>query len=582
MILQALVDYYESLAAQSKLAKPGWGKANISYALDISEIGELLSIRTLLNQITQGKKTIYKPQSLLVPEATKRSSGIAAQFLWDNARYMLGIDALGKEERAKQCFMATAEKAQRVLEKTHGKTANAIKAFFANWKPETAKENVIIKQYIEELLGAGNIVFRIDGEYAHNDLEIVSAWDAYYTSQSAERKGICSVTGKEGPLARLHPNIKGVRGAQSSGAALVSFNAPAFESYGHEQGVNANISEYTAFAYTTALNSLLSDAKHSQQIGDTTIVFWAEHDDEGCSDLFADFLSDKLEIDDNDLREFFKSIKAGRAIRINDKLISPENRFYILGLSPNAARLSVRFFLANTFGYFLKNISRFYKDFQIIKPEYDTKEILPLWQILQETANKKAKDKAATPLLTGAVMRSILDGTNYPVALFQNIILRVKAEQDDPDRFITKVSRTKAATIKAFLIRNIKGKEDISMGLDVERDSVAYVLGRLFAVLEELQEKANPGINSTIKDKYFNSASATPAIVFPVLLHLARSHQKKLSDKKGMYILFEKSITDLLGKIKQIPKRLSLIDQGEFILGYYHQVQYRFSKKEEK
>ena len=182
MILQALVDYYESLAAQGKLAKPGWGKANISYALDISEIGELLSIRTLLNQITQGKKTIYKPQSLLVPEATKRSSGIAAQFLWDNARYMLGIDALGKEERAKQCFMATAEKAQRVLEKTHGKTANAIKAFFANWKPETAKENVIIKQYIEELLGAGNIVFRIDGEYAHNDLEIVSAWDAYYTS----------------------------------------------------------------------------------------------------------------------------------------------------------------------------------------------------------------------------------------------------------------------------------------------------------------------------------------------------------------------------------------------------------------
>lgn len=582
MILQALVDYYEFLAAQGKLAKPGWGEVKIAYALDISQTGELLGIRTLLNQVTQGKKMVNKPQIMLLPEATKRSSGVAAQFLWDNARYMLGIDEEGKEVRAKQCFLATAAKAQIVLENTNTQSAKAIKAFFANWNPDRAKDNSIVRPYIEELLGASNIIFIVDGEYAHNDLAIINAWDVFYAAQSAEQKSICLVTGKEGPVARLHPNIKGIRGAQSSGAALVSFNAPSFESYGHEQGMNANVSEYAAFAYTTALNSLLSSNKHHQQIGDTTVVFWAEQNNEDCSDLFAEFLSDKIEISNDDLHDFFQKLNACQSIRINDKLINPENKFYILGLSPNAARLSVRFFLANTFGYFLKNISRFYTDFQIVKPEFDTKDILPLWQILQETANKNAKEKAATPLLTGAVMRSVLNGSPYPVGLFQNIMLRVKADQDNPDRFISKVSRIKAAIIKAFLIRNIKGKEDISMSLDEERDSVAYVLGRLFAVLEELQEKANPGINSTIKDKFFNSATATPAIIFPTLLHLARSHEKKLSDKKGMVISFEKSITSLLGKVKQFPKRLSLIDQGEFVLGYYHQVQYRYSKKEEK
>ena len=582
MILQALVNYYESLAAQGKLAKPGWGEAKISFALEISEEGDLTGILTLVESVQQGKKAVEKPKVLILPEGTKRSSGVAAQFLWDNARYILGIDEAGKEERAKKCFQATAEKTQKILSKANGKQAQAIKAFLAKWNPDSAKDNEILRPYITDFLKGGNITFRIDGNYPQNDAEIIAAWDEYYASQSAEQRGICLVTGQEGPIARLHPNIKGVRGAQSLGAALVSFNAPAFESYGHEQGMNANVSEYAAFAYTTALNSLLSDKKHSQQIGDTTLVFWAEHDDVACTDCFADFLNDKVILTDEDLRGLFGSIKSGQAIYINDKLINPENKFYILGLSPNAARVSVRFFLENRFGYFLQNISRFYSDLQVAKPEYDTKEVLSLWQILQETANKNAKDKVATPLLTGAVMRSVLDGSAYPVALYQNIMLRLKAEQDNSEKFITKVSRVKAAVIKAFLLRNIKGKEDISVSLDVERNDNAYVLGRLFAVLENLQKMANPGINSTIKDRYFNSACATPAIVFPILLRLARSHEKKLSGKKGLVINIEKTITELLGRIQVIPKRLSLVDQGSFVLGYYHQVQYRYMKKEEK
>ncbi len=580
MIIRALVDYYESLAKQGKIAKPGWSVAKIAYALNISTQGELLGVFTLLQDAQRGKKIVKVPQNLVMPEGTKRSSGVAAQFLWDNARYVLGIDVEGKEARAKQCFLAMREKTEQVLQNTNGKTASAVKAFFANWNPDTAKENIILKPYIEELMGASNLIFIIEGTYAHEDAEIIAAWNDYRAFQSGEKQAVCMVTGQKAPIARLHPNIKGVRGAQSSGAALVSFNAPSFESYGHEQGMNAAISEYAAFAYTTALNMMLADQRHYTQIGDMTVVFWAEDDLEDNTDFFDEFMNDKVEMEQKDLQELFASISSGNPVSFNDKLLQPSNKFYILGLSPNAARVSVRFFLANTFGYFLKNIAWFYQHLEIAKPSYDTKEILPLWQILQETANKNSKDKSATPLLAGSVMRSFLSGSQLPFALFQNIILRVKADQDNPDKFISKVSRIKAAIIKAYLLRN--EKRDITVGVDFERKNKAYILGRLFSVLENLQECANPGINSTIKDRYFNAACATPGIIFPVLMRLARSHMKKLSAQKGLVISFEKEITQLLGAIDEIPTRLPLVEQGEFILGYYHQLQYRYTKKEEK
>ena len=517
---------------------------------------------------------------MIMPEGTKRSSGVAAQFLWDNARYILGIDEKGKEVRAKQCFLATREKTEQVLQNANGKITTAIKNFFSTWNPDTANENKILQPYIEELLGGANITFIIESQYAHEDEEVIAAWNDYRASQSGDIKAVCMVTGLKAPIARLHPNIKGVRGAQSSGAALISFNAPSFESYGHEQGMNAAIGEYAAFAYTTALNMMLTDRRHYTQIGDTTIVFWAEDDLEDNTDFFDEFINDKIEIKQEDLRILFENISSGNPVLFNEKLLQPDNKFYILGLSPNAARISVRFFLANTFGYFLKNIALFYQQLEIIKPSYDTKEILPLWQLLQETANKNSKDKSATPLLAGAVMRSFLSGSDLPFALFQNIILRVKADQDNPDKFISKVSRIKAAIIKAFLLRN--EKRDVKVGLDFARKNTPYILGRLFAVLEHLQESANPGINSTIKDRYFNAACATPGIIFPVLMRLARSHQKKISAQKGLVISFEKEITELLGTVDEIPKRLALVEQGEFILGYYHQLQYRYTKKEEK
>lgn len=589
MILQALVDYYEALAAQGRVAKPGWGIAKISYALNLDKQGRLLNLISLKLTKQKGKKAVEVPQSILLPEATKRTAGVAAQFLWDNAKYVLGLDASGKAERSKQCFEAMAQKCQEILAAAVGEKAAALKAFFASWQPEAAHENALLQPYMEDLLSSANLMFKVEGESVEQDEEIRKAWDAYKSQQASDTaQGICLVTGKKAPVARLHPNIKGLYGAQSSGAALVAFNALAYESYEHKQGDNAPVSEYAAFAYTTALNTLLASERNYLRIGEMTVVFWAEGADKDNEDVFGDiFSSENKIIEDADLQGFFEKVSQGQAFSVKDYLVKPENKFYILGLSPNAARISVRFFFADTFGDFIKNYEQYFREFEIIKPSFDNRVNVPLWQILQETANKNSKDKAASPLLAGAVLRSILSGIKYPEALYQNTILRAKADQDNPDKNITKISRIKAAIIKACLLRNYKNNEEVvTVALNEECKKVPYVLGRLFAVLEDLQEKANPGINSTIKDRYFNSACATPSVTFPLLTKLANTHLKKISAQRGTVIYFEKLIGELMNKLEvennAMPARLSLPEQGEFVLGYYHQVQKRFEKREEK
>ena len=589
MILQALVDYYEALAAQGRVAKPGWGIAKISYALNLDKQGRLLNLISLKLTKQKGKKAVEIPQSILLPEATKRTSKVKAQFLWDNAKYVLGLDASGKAERSKQCFEAMAQKCQEILAAAVGEKAAALKAFFASWQPEAAHDNALLQPYMEDLLSSANLMFKVEGESVEQDEEIRKAWDAYKSQQASDTaQGICLVTGKKAPVARLHPNIKGLYGAQSSGAALVAFNALAYESYEHKQGDNAPVSEYAAFAYTTALNTLLASERNYLRIGEMTVVFWAEGADKDNEDVFDDvFSSENKIIEDADLQGFFEKVSQGQAFSVKDYLVKPENKFYILGLSPNAARISVRFFFVDTFGDFIKNYEQYFREFEIIKPSFDNRVNVPLWQILQETANKNSKDKAASPLLAGAVLRSILSGIKYPEALYQNTILRAKADQDNPDKNITKISRIKAAIIKACLLRNYKNNEEVvTVALNEECKKVPYVLGRLFAVLEDLQEKANPGINSTIKDRYFNSACATPSVTFPLLTKLANTHLKKISAQRGTVIYFEKLIGELMNKLEvennAMPARLSLPEQGEFVLGYYHQVQKRFEKKEEK
>ena len=581
MILQALVNHYEDLVANGKIAQPGWVTAKIAYALNIDAEGNLLSVLPLKKTKTVGKKTKEIPQELVVPEGLKRSSGVAPQFLWDNASYFLGVDAKNDPARAKKCFEAAKKRHLELLENTHGKVATAIKKYFLNWNVDKAADNEYIKSY-EDILTA-NLVFVLNGTmpYAQDDTEIKAMWSSYYANKDVGKQEQCLVTGKVAPIAVLHPAIKGIRGGQPAGTSLVAFNAPAYESYGHEQGLNAPVSEYAAFAYGAALNYLLANDQNHMVFGDTTFVYWTEAADNIFAGMFGSYFSENV-VEENTLNDLFSKLSKGEPVSVDGLPLEPQNKFYILVLSPNAARLSIRFFLQSSICKIANNLVQHHEDLNITKPVYEKYNTIPLWKLLQETANKNAKEKMATPLLTGAVFKAILNGGNYPQALMQNIILRVKADQDNKEKGIKKIGWIKAAILKACLLRNYNNKEVTTVALNEESNNKAYVLGRLFAVLEDLQQNANNGIVATIKDRYFNAACATPAAIFPVLMKLAGAHLKKITYKTT----FEKRIGMLYDKITMgndpIPNRLSLEEQGIFILGYYHQVQARYVKKEEK
>ena len=293
MILQALVKYYEELVQQGKAAKPGWCQAKVSHAIELNADGTIKTIISLKKEEQRGKKKVWVPEPLNVPEMVTRSSGIASNFLCDNAKYFLGIDAEGTNQRVIDCFHAAREKHLAILGEAEGEMAKAICLYFKNWNPEQAKKNPVIKEHWEELNEGGNIIFSMKGIYAQEDDEIKKLWDKLQVKENSGKKGICLVTGQKTEIARIHRGIKGVPGAQSSGAALVSFNAPSFESYGKEQSYNAPVGKYAEFAYTTALNYLLSQREYQFPLGDSMIVFWAESGKEEYQKTFLSWMNPK-------------------------------------------------------------------------------------------------------------------------------------------------------------------------------------------------------------------------------------------------------------------------------------------------
>lgn len=580
MILQALYAYYDALAARGEISPPGWCDAKVSFALDVGEDGTLHGVIPLKVPTADGKKQI--PQLLRVPEQVKRASGISANFLCDNSSYFLGLDDKGKPSRSRQCFEASRKHHDSILAGVDSPAARGVLAFFAKWQPENAASHPALAAYLDEILKGANLVFSVDGRYAQEDPAIRTAWQSCRAVKNdGAAVGRCLVTGETAPIARLHPAIKGVQGAQSSGASLVSFNAAAFESYGHEQadktgqGLNSPVSEDAAFAYGTVLNRLLADREHVQYIGDTAILCWAEDAEPLCQDLFcgAMFGSASDRITQEDLWSTVRAMADGLPVDLNGIPLRPENHFYILGLAPSAARLSVRFFLQDTFGNMMTHLLEHYRRLEIVKPSYVERGDLPLWKLLNETVNQTSREKKASPPMAGAVARAILTGGMYPVSLFEQTMMRIRAEQN--------ITYGRGAIIKAFLMKNDQfhvPEEVLTVELNEQSTYLPYVLGRLFAVLERVQADANPGIKATIKDKYFNSASSSPATIFPLLTKLSQSHLRKLNT--GLRVTHEKRITELEGRIGQtLPAHLSLPEQGAFHLGYYHQVQKLYEKK---
>ena len=575
MILQALVDYYEALVAQGAISRPGWSKVKVSWALEISENGELLDVLPLRHPSEDGKRMI--PREMEMPAPVKRSSGILPNFLWDNSSYILGLDNKGNPKRALECFGAARMLHDKLLTSADSPAAKAVVAFFERWDPQNADTVPAFMAHKEDLLSGDNLCFLCGGAFVNEDPEIRSAWQDAYNSDDKEETGRCLVTGQKTSPELIHPAIKSVRGAQSSGAALVSFNASAFCSYGKEQNANAPVSKYAAFAYTSALNQLLADREHVKLIGNTTVVYWAKDADTRYQDVFAAlFDGGDDSVSGEELNALMKSVAAGKPYKYEGLPVSPENDFYILGISPNASRLSVRFFYRRSFGEIVRNLKRHYDDNRIVSDGRGKWEDIPLRALLRETVNSKSSDKSPLPQLAGDVMKSMLSGSRYPETLVNQVMLRIRAEHSIP--------REKAGIVKAFLIRNTENlpdreliKEVAQVSLNAESSYTPYVLGRLFAVLEGTQQAANPGINATIKDRFFNSACATPSAVFPILLKLSNSHLKKLDTGKAVY--WSKQIGALIEKLgTDFPAHQTLQEQGAFILGYYHQTQKRFEK----
>lgn len=576
MILQALVEHYEDLVAQGKLARPGWSDANISYALYINDAGELEQAVSLKREEDRGKKKVLVPRPMSLPAPVKRSSGVSSNFLWDNSSYVLGIDEKGKPQRSLECFSACKVLHHQLLDGIDSPAARAVLAFFDHWDPEKAREHPALTDKLEDILAGANLIFKCEGGFPQEDVLIRSAWQTHYDSAGDGPELVCLVTGKKGSAEAVHPSVKGVAGAQSVGAALVSFNGEAFCSYGREQSLNAPTSKYAAFAYTSALNHLLAERDYVGRIGDTTVLFWASGGQRAYQSFsMASLFGAPSAYSASDLQKMTLDLCQGKPVLFEETQLDPKTTFYILGLSPNAARLSVRFFLKNSFGAFVQNVQAHQQRLEIIRPSFDKFETIPLWKLLDETVNQNSRDKSPAPGMAGETLRAILNNTRYPASLLNGTVLRIRAERE--------ITRGRAAILKAYYLKNPHPdipKEVLTVSLNPDSTNIPYNLGRLFSVLEAIQSAANPGINATIKDKYFNSASATPSRIFPLLMNLAQKHLRKLD--KGWSISYNKQLTDLTAKLGEtFPDRLSLPQQGAFQLGYYHQTQARYTKKEE-
>ncbi|KWV12407.1 type I-C CRISPR-associated protein Cas8c/Csd1 [Xanthomonas translucens] len=601
MILSALADYYQRLLDDptSGIAAPGYSQEKIGYAIVLTADGSIVDVED--EHDYDGKKRIAK--ALSVPQPEKRTVAVKSNFLWDKTSYALGVS--GSSKRSEQEHAAFKALHQQALAGSDDPGLLALLAFIDTWSPTQFPEHPHFAQHGEALLDS-NMVFRLDGDtgYLHQRAAARTAWERQQGQGADGASGICLVSGERAPLARLHPAIKGVNGAQSSGASIVSFNLDAFTSYGKCQGENAPISEQAAFAYTTALNHLLRrDPRNRQrvQIGDATVVFWAQAKTtaqaDGAEDLIADFLrggeADDPGIADGQatqrLQLALEQVRQARPLREVDATLDDEARIFVLGLAPNASRLSIRFWETQTLAGFARRLADHYHDLALQPPAWK-RPPMPQFLALQtapvygEHGKPKAED--VSPLLAGELTRAILAGTRYPRSLLGAIVMRFRADGQ--------LNPLRVALCRAVLARDArldtqqglsstKGEPPVS--LDTANTDPGYLLGRLFSSLENLQRAAlGSQINATIRDRYYGAASATPASIFPVLLRSAQNHFGKLrKDKAGLAVNLEKEIGQIIDALPtSFPRTLPIEEQGRFAIGYYHQTQARFVRNDGK
>ncbi len=589
MILRELNELYKRLkeTGDKKELIPSIGESvqKFSFKVVIRQNGDFVRVEDIRE--SHNKKLIPR-NCLVLGEAKPSGQGINPCFLWDNSAYMLGFSldekkqTVGDLERTKKSFEEFRKKHLEFREKINSPNFDAVCKFLENWSENSLLEERT-KEYVDKYENNGYFEILESNFPVHDDEQIKGWWgkEGQYLWQGDVNnvESMCLVSGEVGRIATLHnPPIKGVLNAQSAGAKLVSFNCESFNSYGKKQSVNSPVLEEVAFGYCNALNYLLRREESRTRIGDATVVYWTDAPKQDADEmeffLGASLDPSKLDAQDSVLgqrvREYLTRISKGMSI--GDQLKMSDVRYHILGLSPNAARLSVRFYKQGPLAEFVENIRRHFSDLSLQKRGEKIKDpdFISPYKILRETV--RAADDIS-PLWAGALMNSILFNQRYPDSIASAIFMRFCVENNEH-----KINYVRCAFIKAWLTRK-SSKYQLKPMLDEENTQVGYVLGRLFSLLYDTQtDHGKNKLNRTILDAYYGSASTTPAVVFPRLLNLYRHHINKLSSE-GLKVIREKQVQNVMEKLEKFPSRLSMEQQGLFALGFYHQTQELFVKK---
>jgi len=581
MILETLHSLHGRLEKDPSYGLPpaGYSIQKITFKVVLHPDGRLFSIEDA-RLPSEGR---LRPQLVLVPGETKDpGSGLNPCFLWDKSAYLLGFEAdETKRARAPKAFAAFRDRHLALRGKINSPEFAAVCDFLSSWEPSRASQFPVL----EEAAATGFGCFQILGStgWVHEEPAIASWWQAKILAEPpSEAVGECLVTGDVVPIARTHPKIKGVAGTQGAGAPLVGFNASAFESYGRDQSHNAPVGEEAARRYAGALNALIDgpkSPKHRAKLGELTVAFWTEQPSP-VEDIFARFIAEgdpSIDLEESQdealrarLKAFLEALRKGRSAFGEFDAAAEQTPFYLLGLAPNIGRVSVRFFHRSSVADLLENLHRHHRDIELDRrpaggnrpgdPEFPSPTLL-----LGQTA-RESKD--IPPVLVGPLLAAIVGGGPYPAGLFTAVVRRIRADRD--------LTYPRLCVVKGYLNRN--HQLGVTMSLDKERRDPAYRLGRLFAALEKTQKDAlGEGLNATIRDSYYGSASATPAVVFPRLLRLYQHHLSHLEG--GWRVNRERLVQEVLGPLEGFPAHFGLVDQGLFALGYYHQMRDFYTKQ---
>lgn len=614
MLIDALCMYYDILNKAGSLVSEGFSKQNVHYKILLTEQGEIADIISCMQSEAvydkKGKaKQVSNPLPVVLPHRTQKTA-IDANFVEHRPVYIFGMELVeqGKEKRlsadtnkAKKSHAALVEDIKR-LEGIDSPIVNAYRAFLLSWQPEQQFNNEHLLKNIKDLMSS-SFIFALSGRpdiMLHEDEALLKRWESLQASSVSDNAlAQCAIYGEKMEIARLHDKIKGVVGGNSTGMVLVGYNNPSDESYCKSQSNNSNISKQAMQEYTAALNWLLDkDNGHKTVIGDTTVIHFAMSNNAKADLLAACCLgfSDEGTVDDEDklLKDIMADMRSGslEEERIAQLLsIGSDTEYYIVGLKPNSARIAVKFIYRSTVGQILKNALRHRLDMQLSEEQ----KPVSLYLLLREFASPHDSKKEINPALMDRLLAAIVNGTPYPDAVLSSLIGRIKSDSyidklkdNNTEINYDSVNYRRVGLIKAYLNRKQRSankKEEISMALDRDNTNQAYLCGRLFAVLERIQQQSayEDGIelNRTVKHAYFGAAAARPAGILPSLIQLSQHHLRKLAT--GSQIHYDTLLRELHSKLEGgYPSYLSLVEQGNFMVGYYQQKEELWPKKDTK